>query len=918
MVALVNTSLQDAGAKNSSERRVLPDRPSVTTPERNDGYTKTRMSQVTVRRRGGGTIIESRPVFSDDAKYLYVNCGWGVRVFSLETGECARVFDAHSQENKVVDCFCWKSLPSALTSEGVFIAWNPRSGKVEHKVRLSVDPSKSIVGGFFIAPDNIASSQLCLIMETKHESTLKFYSGQNFRSINHPLNDKQIGHPYNLHTISYGGPFDEPFIAYIHDKLLKIVDMRNVIIVKGRNAGNSKRWTCVRCHPTENTVAAGDSLGRIVVFRNVKRDESGNCNVVQSFYHWHTLPVQEIAFSPAGSSLYSGGGELVLVKWNMDNPNVRNYLPRLSADIVHINISPYNHMTAVATLDNGIQIVSPNNKLQCVLQQLSWSVFAGEHEGMFPAGLLYDSVSRGLILNGRPGHLQLYSPLSETLTLNIDVTRMNYLTQERDKVIVNTHVTHSAITTDGQWLATVETRRDTNSILELKLKFWQYIAHRKRYNLTTVIDMPHDEKVHSIRFSPCPPASASHEDVQPENEVILVTTGGDRRARLWTKVPFDSIYQKGNTWRCQNTCSYRDRPCGPCCFSYDGSLLSIGFGSALTLWDAENVVLKESITCGSDPLRFVEFASDDCCNILMVATDIQIMAWDLLTLSLAWKIDLKAALFVADPYSAFLAVFTKDNKWNILQASNGEIVYSMDNSGKTETGGNRPSTQQVLAAVFVPRHRPICDAPSWMRNSYLYYVDVYQELNCLEPANEIEQLPTFQLAMDKEVATLFGSLVGAKTVKENQDEDSSVPTVGFGVLGSKAVTRLLRPAAHTLPPVSLLCGSLLQSFTIMKRESESGEIDREDRSEDDKTTVVASSDSDSDFEMTPSSLTTKFTRVHGKSPQKSPKKPSQKSDERSGFAAETRMDVDPPGDDLRKLFPIDDNDYVEDMFVIED
>lgn len=44
--------------------------------------------------------------------------------------------------------------------------------------------------------------------------------------------------------------------------------------------------------------------------------------------------------------------------------------------------------------------------------------------------------------------------------------------------------------------------------------------------------------------------------------------------------------------------------------------------------------------------------------------------------------------------------------------------------------------------------------------------------------------------MDKEVATLFGSLVGAKTVKENQDEDSSVPTVGFGVLGSKAVTRV--------------------------------------------------------------------------------------------------------------------------------
>lgn len=55
-----------------------------------------------------------------------------------------------------------------------------------------------------------------------------------------------------------------------------------------------------------------------------------------------------------GSSMYSGGGEHVLVKWHLEKPNTRYFLPRLSADIVHISVSCNNELVAVATLDNGI------------------------------------------------------------------------------------------------------------------------------------------------------------------------------------------------------------------------------------------------------------------------------------------------------------------------------------------------------------------------------------------------------------------------------------------------------------------------------------------------------------------------------------------------------------------------------------
>ncbi|KAF6210040.1 hypothetical protein GE061_015795 [Apolygus lucorum] len=822
-----------------------------------DNTWKMGDSEVTVRRRGGGTIIGSRPVFSDDAKYVYVNCGWGVRVFSIETGECVKVFDAFSKEHKVVACFCWKSCPAALTSEGVFIAWDPRNGRVLQKMRLNV--RELVVDGFFFSVGS--EIILCLVLETKRSTWLQIYSGTTFRSqAQHPLNHRKIKHPYKLHHLSVGCKPERPLIAFISKRgTCKIINIENQIIGGSILSGRGKTWTCVQCHPTEDTVALGDSIGRIVVYR-IGRAKDWKMQLLPSVYHWHTLPVREVAFTSAGSSMYSGGGELTLVKWNLENPHMKNYLPRLSADIVHITVSPYNQMIAIATLDNGIQIVSPNNKLHCVLQQLSWSVFAGEQEGMFPAGLIYDPRSRGLMLNGRPGHLQLYSPLSETITYNIDVTMMNYLTQERDKVIVNTQVTHSALTSDGLWLATIETRYEPGLALELKLKFWEFNVDKKRYVLATVIDMPHDGKVHTIKFSPGSTGPESNDDVGAAHEVVLASTGADKKLRLWSKTPIDSIYQKGSTWRCQNACFYRDRSSGPCSFSYDGSLLAVGFDSVLTLWDVENVVLKQTITRGTDELKFVEFGRDDCCHIVMCAYKSNIVAWNLLTLSLVWKVDTRTTLFVPDPYSCFFAIFTAQNQWKILDAHNGEVAYTMNSDGKSEVGSKSSSKSQVLAAVFVPRHRPNTDAPQWMRNSYLYYIDIYQELNCLEPANEISQLPIFQLAFDKDAGTPFGSLVGAKSVREAADEEHTKQAVGYGVLGSQAVTQLLRPPAHTLPPVSLLCGSFLQSFVIMKRDALHAETDHEDKSEDDKTTVVASSDSEGETRKRKSKKTSGFKK----------------------------------------------------------
>lgn len=48
--------------------------------------------------------------------------------------------------------------------------------------------------------------------------------------------------------------------------------------------------------------------------------------------------------------MYSGGGECVLVKWLLSNPQNKSFLP---APIRHLTIAPENIYVAVSTLDNG-------------------------------------------------------------------------------------------------------------------------------------------------------------------------------------------------------------------------------------------------------------------------------------------------------------------------------------------------------------------------------------------------------------------------------------------------------------------------------------------------------------------------------------------------------------------------------------
>lgn len=70
-------------------------------------------------------------------------------------------------------------------------------------------------------------------------------------------------------------------------------------------------------------------------------------------FHWHTLPVSDLVFSTEGNYLYSGGGECVLVKWNIQVED-RSFLPRLGLPICQLVVAPDNSFIATGHEDNGI------------------------------------------------------------------------------------------------------------------------------------------------------------------------------------------------------------------------------------------------------------------------------------------------------------------------------------------------------------------------------------------------------------------------------------------------------------------------------------------------------------------------------------------------------------------------------------
>lgn len=203
------------------------------------------------------------------------------------------------------------------------------------------------------------------------------------------------------------------FFATIHKNQLHIGFLRNNTWTMHKNP-RKRPFTSIACHPSEPLLATGDEEGQIRLWRNMYSQQ-----IISTLYHWHATPVQTIAFSEFGTHFYSGAKEFVLVKWTIDRPEEKKFLPRLRGAPRQIALGPKNNSVAVALSDNQIQLLDSNCELSAVVQTFTFVHDDETDLEPFPCGLRLHPRSQCLVLNGRVGQLQFYSTQSQSLLYNV-------------------------------------------------------------------------------------------------------------------------------------------------------------------------------------------------------------------------------------------------------------------------------------------------------------------------------------------------------------------------------------------------------------------------------------------------------------------------------------------------------------------
>ncbi|XP_035216320.1 WD repeat-containing protein 75-like [Stegodyphus dumicola] len=553
---------------------------------------------------------------------------------------------------------------------------------------------------------------------------------------------------------------------------------------------------CVVCHPSDDIVATGDNQGRVLVWSNIFDSK----RPIRSIYHWHTLPVADLVFSTEGSYMYSGGGEAALVKWNLFSEQ-KSVLPRLGSPICHVNISTDNSYVVSAHEDNALQIINSQRIVVQLIQGLTQGHFQGTKSGnLLPTGMVYDPHTKAIVMNGRPGHLQFYDITKDKQLFNLDITGRNFISQERDSVVLNTDVHKTAIDDRGIWLATTEYWYDEETSPQLWLKFWEFDTTKQTFGLNTNVILPHNKEVNCILFRPVDDAVSALP--------LAVTTSNDCKFKIWS-LQQDTNSDQKQTWSCTSMGCYRDLPAGDACFSEEGSLLAVAFGKAATLWTVDSTALK-AVLCNDKSKRNIvqtHFGRKSYCHLLVCHDGTSITVWDVLSLSITWIVHTEVQIIVGDRASDVIAAFCQNQNLILFRPNDPFPVYSLSNASKTP----------VISAVFVSKNTSCASrgSASFYEKSQLYFFNQEQKLLTLtdEPDTELETLDSTKRLISQNIPkTPFGMLQAEHKISNVEIVNPQPLTIH-----TKGDIKMVTIPCPTLQDPILLCSSLLSSFLIPKQ-----------------------------------------------------------------------------------------------------
>lgn len=305
---------------------------------------------VAVKFCGGGNIIESKPLFSKDSKWVVYANGNTLKVCSVNSGECVHQLRGH--QKKVTGVVAnlsnqFQIFSSAL--DDLIIKWDLIDGVLLQKFELGYSlhalfttaGQESVLFGIRKKSNDGHGELVRITLPTDRQT--RCHTDLVISPVDCDANHTSFGCKGRL-------------MAAVNSREL-VVHQINKKVTNSFAAERDNPFTCVACHPLDTCVATGTSNGKIYIWWNVLYVE----RYTKTTLHWHALPVLDLAFSKEGTHLLSGGHECVLVKWQVGSSH-RDMLPRLSSPISSISMSEDNTVYALCHSNNVIKLVSRDRK----------------------------------------------------------------------------------------------------------------------------------------------------------------------------------------------------------------------------------------------------------------------------------------------------------------------------------------------------------------------------------------------------------------------------------------------------------------------------------------------------------------------------------------------------------------------------